>query len=50
MLSLEASHGTDQAYMGKSRGYTQYLRVDFVCFDFCCNKKCLIEISNEDID
>ena len=42
MLSLEASQGADQAYLGKSHRYTQFLRLAFVCFDSCCNKKCLI--------
>ena len=43
MLCLEASLGADQAYLGNRHRHTQFLRLAFVCFDSCCNKKCLIE-------
>ena len=42
MLRFEASQGADQAYLGKSHRYTQFLKLDFVCFDSYCNKKCSI--------
>ena len=39
---LGSISGSDQAYLGRSHRYTQFLRLVFVCFACCCNKKCLI--------